>query len=244
MDSSARLKIKGSIAAAIALAAFWADTAAAKPLNAATVCESAIAQQERAQRIPPQLLHAISIVESGRWSKGEQENTAWPWTVMAEGKGRYLPSKSAAIREVRALQRRGIRNIDVGCMQVNLKYHPDAFKSLQEAFDPTLNARYAATFLVKLRREKRSWTQAVKHYHSATRSLHGPYRNKVYAVWRAERRKARKEQITLERERRQQSAARRAHARAERLLADNRFSESRQRWLEATTESLLDRDSR
>jgi hypothetical protein len=121
MDSSARLKIKGSIAAVIALAAFWADTAAAKPLNAATVCESAIAQQERAQRIPPQLLHAISIVESGRWSKGEQENTAWPWTVMAEGKGRYLPSKSAAIREVRALQRRGIRNIDVGCMQVNMK---------------------------------------------------------------------------------------------------------------------------
>ena len=55
------------------------------------------------------------------------------------------------MRAVRKLQRRGVRNIDVGCMQVNLRYHPKAFKSLGQAFDPRANAAYAAGFLRKLR---------------------------------------------------------------------------------------------
>ena len=38
----------------------------------------------------------------------------------------------------------GARSIDVGCMQVNLLHHADAFASLEQAFDPVANARYAA----------------------------------------------------------------------------------------------------
>ena len=33
--------------------------------------------------------------------------------------------------------------IDVGCFQVDLFYHPYAFTSLEEAFDPDANARAA-----------------------------------------------------------------------------------------------------
>ena len=55
---------------------------------------------------------------------------------MAEGRGRYLPSKEAAIAEVQALKAKGITNIDVGCMQVNLYYHGSNFDDLNEAFDP------------------------------------------------------------------------------------------------------------
>ena len=36
-------------------------------------------------------------------------------------------------------------------MQVNLGYHPDAFEDLEQAFDPTYNVAYAASFLVELR---------------------------------------------------------------------------------------------
>src|SRR3546814_11739102 len=85
---------------------------------------------------------------------------------MAEGKGRFLPSKAAAIEEVRRLQARGIRNIDVGCLQVNLHYHPDAFASLETAFDPEANAAYAAALLVRLREEARSSTRAIGQYPS------------------------------------------------------------------------------
>jgi hypothetical protein len=43
-----------------------------------------------------------------------------------------------------ARQAAGSQSIDVGCFQVNLYYHPTAFVSLAEGFDPAANARYAA----------------------------------------------------------------------------------------------------
>ncbi|MGE5766359.1 MAG: murein transglycosylase, partial [Bacteroidota bacterium] len=100
------------------------------------LCREATGRAEARRDLPPHLLTAISQTESGRWHAGRSETLAWPWTVMAEGEGRFLPSKAAAIAEVRRLQARGIRNIDVGCLQVNLHYHPEAFDSLEAAFDP------------------------------------------------------------------------------------------------------------
>ena len=137
--------------AALMTAAAWGPSASAKVPIYLDLCERAVLHEERAQRIPSHLLHAISIAESGRWNKARKENVAWPWTVTSGGKGRYYPNKIAAIRAVQRLQRQRVRNIDVGCMQVNLKYHPKAFKSLDEAFDPTANARYAGRFLAQLR---------------------------------------------------------------------------------------------
>jgi hypothetical protein len=75
-------------------------------------------------------------------------------------------------------------------MQVNLKYHPEAFADLEEAFDPAANVAYAAAFLKALRNDKGSWAKAVAHYHSATPERHIRYRTKVFAAWRDERRRA------------------------------------------------------
>ena len=225
-------------AAALITVAAWGHSGSAKAGISSDLCERSVLHQERAQRIPSRLLHAISIAESGRWNRARKENTAWPWTVTSGGKGQYYPTKVAAIRAVQRLQRQGVRNIDVGCMQVNLRYHPKAFQSLDEAFDPTANARYAGRFLAQLRQEKRSWVQAVKYYHSATRSLHIPYRAKVYKIWRAERRKARNERIAKQRENRRRNAAR--YSRAERILAQNSVSAKRLDWLERTTRRLFD----
>ena len=145
---------------------------------------------EQVTGIPAQLLAAIARVESGRMDERTREISAWPWAVMAEGKGRYLPSKAEAVNEVRRLQARGVRNIDVGCMQINLRYHGEAFQSLEEAFDPLTNVAYAAAFLNDLRQETRSWTKAVGHYHSRDRERSLRYRRKVREAWREERRRA------------------------------------------------------
>ena len=67
----------------------------------------------------------------------------WPWTINAEGQGLFYDTKAQAVAAVRALQARGVRSIDVGCMQVNLMHHPDAFPTLEQAFDPQTNAAYA-----------------------------------------------------------------------------------------------------
>ena len=148
-------------------------------------CAAAIAFAERAKNIPVHLLQAISLTESGRWSDAHDAFIAWPWTVMAEGKGRYLPSMAAAIAEVEALQARGVTNIDVGCMQVNLYYHGRNFASLEDAFNPIHNVAYATTFLTDLRQKRSSWTRAVKEYHSTKPERQEIYRERVMRIWDA-----------------------------------------------------------
>ena len=150
-------------------------------------CARLTARAERAHGLPTHLLTAISKVESGRWHAPSGAVLAWPWTVTAGGEGRFLPSKKAAIAEVERLRARGVHNIDVGCMQVNLGYHPEAFASLEEAFDPAQNVAYATRFLRDLKARWGSWTRAVGNYHSNTPALSGRYRVKVFRALYAEK---------------------------------------------------------
>lgn len=154
------------------------------------LCRNAIAAEERAEHIPRGLLAAVAMAESGRWDAVQNSADPWPWTVTAEGKGRFYPAKRDALAAVGALQARGVRNIDVGCMQINLYHHPDAFSDLAEAFDPAANTAYGARYLRALFEETRSWQQAVGRYHSATPAFSRQYRTKVMGHWQAERRSA------------------------------------------------------
>ena len=156
---------------------------------AGQVCARAIDEVARLERIPVHILNAISLVESGRSEVRGGTRRAWPWTVYALGKGRYLNSKRAAIAEVRRLRQRRVTNIDVGCMQVNLFYHAGAFTGLEEAFDPMSNVAYAAAFLKELRRTEGAWAPAVAKYHSSTRAKGRPYWQRVRSTWHAERRR-------------------------------------------------------
>ena len=154
--------------------------------EAGAACRAAIATAERERSIPTGLLQAIGRVESGRRDPATGQFAPWPWTINAEGRGMYFPTREAAIAEVRQLQARGVRLIDVGCMQVNLHHHPNAFPGLEQAFDPLANARYAAQFLSELRATAGDWARAAGHYHSQTPERAEPYRGRVLAAWAAE----------------------------------------------------------
>src|SRR5688572_234084 len=123
-----------------ALLVAWSADALGAPAqvveNPWTLCRKETAKQERSEAIPAHLLTAISLAESGRWDETNRASAAWPWTVMALGEGRFYDTKEQALAEVRKLQKRGVTNIDVGCMQVNLGYHGHHFGSLEEAIDP------------------------------------------------------------------------------------------------------------
>ena len=151
-------------------------------------CRRMVSAAERRHRIPSEMLAALALAESGRWIAERQAFVAWPWTVYAQGRGRYFPDRAAAVAAVRVLLAQGVRNIDVGCMQVNLQYHPDAFANLEQALDPAANIEYAARLLRRLYAQRRSWHQAVAHYHSATKALNIPYSRKVMRLWHKERR--------------------------------------------------------
>jgi hypothetical protein len=144
-------------------------------------CDSAIYAAERTAGVPPRVLAAIAEVESGRPDAASGTVHPWPWTIDAEGRGQFFETKAQAVAAVRVLQTQGVRSIDVGCMQVNLMHHPNAFASLDQAFDPQANALYAARFLNSLYGESGSWLQAIAAYHSETPAIGAGYRQRVMA---------------------------------------------------------------
>jgi hypothetical protein len=174
-----------------ALAATGARPAVANMLlpgmDPSAACKSAIRGAESRSTIPPQLLAAIGHVESGRRDPATGTIAPWPWTINAEGTGHFYDTKAEAIAAVQALQARGVRSIDVGCLQVNLMHHPNAFASLDQAFDPQTNAAYAAQFLTELHDQLGTWPRAAAAYHSQTPDLGDDYERRVMAAWPEER---------------------------------------------------------
>ena len=136
----------GKAVAALALV-LAAAPARAEPDAPYAACEAAIAAAQKTPRIPDKLMPAISRVESGRLDPVTKQVRAWPWTVNVEGAGFFFDTKDGAIDAVRALQARGVRSIDVGCMQVNLMHHPTAFASLDEARRPQFYPKISHIYL-------------------------------------------------------------------------------------------------
>jgi hypothetical protein len=172
------------------------DTAAAPLRNAeqfakhGKLCQLAASKAERRYRIPSQLLSAISLAETGRYNAANKATHSWPWTVRSGASSHHLPNREAAVALVKRLQAKGVRNIDIGCMQINLGYHPKAFSNLNLAFSPAYNVDYAARYLTELHKKKRSWALAVGHYHSGVSKKRIPYWRRVVKFWNEERRRA------------------------------------------------------
>lgn len=145
------------------------------------LCAAAIAAAERDSGMPAGLLGAIAKVETGRRAP-DGSVQPWPWSYNAAGDGRYAASNAEALQEVRAIQARGVRSIDIGCMQINLLHHPDAFPNLEAGFDPATNVAYAVRFLRSLRARTGDWNQAVALYHSATPERGLVYQQRVMAA--------------------------------------------------------------
>ncbi len=148
-----------------------------------SLCERATVAAEMAQRLPRAMLFSVSMVESGRFNKQTRQTRPWPWTINAEGQSYYFKTKSEAIAATKALLKEGMRSIDIGCMQVNLRYHPNAFADLEAAFDPATNVAYSADFLKRLYGRTDSWPEAIAAYHSQSKTRSQPYFARVIDVW-------------------------------------------------------------
>ncbi len=149
----------------------------------ATQCSTAIAAAEARHGLPPGLLGAIARTESGRPIASFGDVRAWPWSIDADGQGLFFDSKDAAVAWARQGLARGVKLMDVGCMQVNLQMHPEAFRSIEDAFDPQANAEFAARYLRQLQAEAGGdWNVAVGLYHSHTPELAAAYRDRVAQV--------------------------------------------------------------
>lgn len=130
------------------------------------ICDRAAAHASLQTGVPLKILLAITRAETGRTQNGSF--APWPWTTNVEGTGRWFEDRQKALSHTRLQLERGARNFDVGCFQINYRWHGKAFSSLEQMFEPLANAEYAAQFLLELYDELGDWSHAVAAYHSRT----------------------------------------------------------------------------
>lgn len=133
----------------------------------ADVCEWAAGQAARETGVPLDILGALTLTETGRRIEGGVR--PWAWSANAEGEGTWFddPQSAVAFAEDRVAQ--GRTNLDIGCFQLNYRWHGDGFASVAQMFDPLENARYAARFVSQLHAETGDWRAAAGAFHSRTR---------------------------------------------------------------------------
>lgn len=154
-------------------------SSAASAAETAALCDRAAATAAHRWDVPIDVLRAISLTETGRRSAGAFR--PWPWTVNMEGEGAWFDTPDDARSHVDRHMARGARSFDVGCFQINFRWHGHEFASIDAMFDPTENADYAARFLSKLYAEMGDWGRAAGAYHSRTPSLSRKYRKRFEA---------------------------------------------------------------
>ena len=106
-------------------------------------------------------------------------------TVQLQGQHfskRFEDAKKAGTFTRHVLQQ-GYDNVDIGLMQINWHWHGKHFASVEQAFDPAINAGYAVKYL-KQHREERDWWNSVGRYHSGTKKHATRYIRNVYAMYR------------------------------------------------------------
>ncbi len=123
-------------------------------------------------------LGAISRVETGLPLPVTGDRQPWPWTINAAGVGHWYSSRAEAAAATPNLLISTKGNVDVGCMQVSMRYHRGAFADLSQAFDPARNVDVGARLLAGLS-HGRSLDAATGLYHSATPAFGLPYQASV-----------------------------------------------------------------
>ena len=146
------------------------------------LCENTIESVELQTDIPKGLLLGIGKAEAIR--KINNKYIIWPWTINHAGKSLFFDNKEQMKNYVFINLKRKDFNIDVGCMQINIKWHKNNFKKISDMFEVNPNISYAASFLKQLKNKHGSWDKAIKHYHSSDPKKNNPYLIKVKNFWK------------------------------------------------------------
>jgi hypothetical protein len=88
--------------------------------------------------VPAELLYGVAKVESGFG------RDPWPWTVGDNGKPLTFYTMDEMLRY---LKRRPHDNLDIGVMQVNLRWHGDKIRDLRTIIHPWTNVMIGASIL-------------------------------------------------------------------------------------------------
>ncbi len=147
---------------------------AADPEAQTALCDRAILTGATRAGIPTPVLNAVSLTETGRPRGGRLR--PWPWAINREGQGYWFATREQALAFARQSLAEGRTSFDVGCFQINYRWHGRNFPSLEAMFDQETGADYAARFLRDLHGELGDWSRAAGAYHSRTAQYAEIYR--------------------------------------------------------------------
>ena len=134
-------------------------------------CEAQMAAAAKRYSVPLAVFYAVGLLETGG------RNGLRPYTMNIEGRSSFNATLAEALQVFAEARRGGARLIDVGCMQINYRWHGDQFASVEQMFDPARNVDYAARFLKDLKTREGTWTLAVARYNA------GPNNNAAQKVY-------------------------------------------------------------
>ena len=119
-----------------------------------------MAAAARDNGVPLEILYSVGLTETGH------QGVLGPYDLNVDGRAVHAATLAEALAAYAQAAQAGARFIDVGCMQIDYRFHAAHFRSLADMFDPERNVRYAATLLKQLRTQEGSWTMAVARYNA------------------------------------------------------------------------------
>lgn len=103
-------------------------------------------QVARRHRIDPYILYAVALTESRK--NGEQNRVMpWPWAINNAGNAFIPNSQQEAEALLNQMLDQGKRNIDIGIMQVNLRWHGHRVAKPELLLIPSTNLEIGASVL-------------------------------------------------------------------------------------------------
>lgn len=133
-------------------------------------CEREMALAAHRHGVPLGVLYAVGLSETGR--KGVLN----PYALNVDGKTVLATDLGNAMARFAEAKSKGARLVDLGCMQINHRYHGEKFSGVEAMFDPARNVDYAARFLKELRTREGNWTMAVARYNAGPANTTGQRR--------------------------------------------------------------------
>lgn len=137
-----------------------------------------------ASPLRPRLGYAVALCESGYHSDPSKGLVApYPWVLRTPDGPVYGESRAEAERALhRALKKS--KSVDVGLMQINLRWNGHRVKVPAELLDPTTNLRVAAEILNELfARHPHDAVKAIGLYHSSNPKRAAGYGRTVWRIY-------------------------------------------------------------
>lgn len=97
--------------------------------------------------LDPKLIYSVALAESAR-ANNSKLLSPHPWTLRADT-AFYGQSKEEAKEQLNKLLQK-TKSVDVGLMQVNVRWHGDKVSKPEDLLDPVINMRVGTNYLAEM----------------------------------------------------------------------------------------------